>query len=379
MICKHIRFVGGGRWATIVLTELVQSFPHLTIDWICNSNVREKIGFKKDSTLFDKVNPVDKTKVKELERPDKVIIASHSTQHCSDLLYHGTEGVDVLIEKPLFPAFVDFESLPDTELRRIFLNLEFYNAYFISDFSNEIKLLDLDKIEIVWHDPLMENRGSEESKCSELFSSIFLDQLLHVTSICKALKVKTGNFKISRITSDNHDSPGSIEISCVLDGVTVSISLSRFSNRRERKIILNNGAASLDFSSGPIFHMDGAPPVEIALSNRLYPVARTLTDFINYPESKNAFLLSLKSLLPEIKFCFACEDLFVDYMTEQLTSNKMTKFTEDKVQPSSIYHFGILYYRQIVSSISDSEIQYLKGNNGVQELIRWWQKDHTVI
>ena len=75
---------------------------------------------------------------------------------------HGNEEADVLIEKPLFPTLVDFESLPDTELRRIFLNLEFYNAYFISDFFDETKLLDLDKIEITWHDPLMENRGSEE-------------------------------------------------------------------------------------------------------------------------------------------------------------------------------------------------------------------------
>lgn len=379
MICKHIRFVGGGRWATIVLTELVQLFPNLTIDWICNSNVSNKIDLKKGSILFAKVNPVGNTKLKELERPDKIIIASHSTRHCSDLLSHGNEDADVLIEKPLFPTLVDFESLPDTELRRIFLNLEFYNAYFISDFFDETKLLDLDKIEIIWHDPLMENRCSKEKKCSEVFSSIFLDQLLHITSIFKALKMKTENFKISSIETDDHDSAGRIQISCELDGVTVSISLSRFANARERKIILNDGAASLDFSSGPIYHRDGAPPVEIDLSNRLYPVARTLTDFINYPDSKNAFLLSLKSLLPEIKFCFACEDLFVDFMTEQLISNKMTKFTADKVHPSSVYHAGILYYRQIVSSISDSEIQYLKGNHGVKELIRWWQKNHTVI
>lgn len=379
MICKHIRFVGGGRWATIVLTELVQLFPNLTIDWICNSNLSNKIDLKKGSILFAKVNPVDNTKLKELERPDKIIIASHSTRHCSDLLTHGNEDADILIEKPLFPKLVDFESLSDTELRRIFLNLEFYNSYFISDFFDETKLLELDKIKIIWHDPLMENRGSEERKCSEVFSSIFLDQLLHITSIFKALKVKMENFKIYSIVSDDHNSAGSIEISCELDGVTASISLSRFANARERKIILNDGAASLDFSSGPIFHRNGAPPVEIGLSNRLYPVARTLTDFMNYPDSKNAFLLSLKSLLPEIKFCFACEDLFVDYMTERLTSNKMTKFTADKVHPSSVYHAGIHYYRQIVSTTSDSEIQYLKGNNGVQELIRWWQKEHTVI
>lgn len=329
--------------------------------------------------MFAKVNPVNNTKLKELERPDKIIIASHSTRHCSDLLSHGNEDADILIEKPLFPKLVDFESLSDSELRRIFLNLEFYNAYFISDFFDETKLLDLDKIEITWHDPLMENRGSEESKCSEVFSSIFLDQLLHITSIFKALKVKMENFKIYSIVSDDHDSAGSIEISCELDGVTAFISLSRFANKRERKIILNDGAASLDFSSRPIFQRNGAPPVEIGLLNGLHPVARTLTDFMNYPETKNAFLLSLKSLLPEIKFCFACEDLFVDYMTERLTSKKMTKFTVAKVHPSSVYLSGILYYRQIVSSTSDSEIHYLKGNNGVQELIRWWQKEHTVI
>jgi hypothetical protein len=358
---------------------LVQLFPNLTIDWICNSNVSNKIDLKKGSILFAKVNPVGKAKLKELERPDKIIIASHSTRHCSDLLSHGNEDADILIEKPLFPRLVDFESLSDTELRRIFLNLEFYNAYFISDFFDKTKLLNLDKIKITWHDPLMENRDSEEKKCSEVFSSIFQDQLLHVTSIFKALKVKMENFKISSIVSDDHDFAGSIEISCELDGVTAFISLSRFANTRERKIILNDGAASLDFSSRPIFQRNGVPPVGIGLSNRLHPVARTLTDFINYPENKNAFLLSLKYLLPEIKFCFACEDLFVDYMTEQLTSNKMTEFASDKVHPSSVYHAGILYYRQIVSSISDSKIQYLKGNNGVQELIRWWQKENTVI
>ena len=270
----------------------------------------------------------------------------------------------------------DFESLPDTELRRIFLNLEFYNAYFISDFSDEIKLLDLDKIEIIWHDPLMENRGSEESKCSEVFSSIFLDQLLHVASICKALKLKMGDFKISSIVSDNHDSLGSIEILCDLDGVTTSISLSRFANARKRKIIINDGAASLDFSSGPIFRKNGDPPVAVSPSNRLYPVARTLTDFMNYPESEKASSLSLKSLLPEIEFCFACEELFFDSMTERYAADKICDSDLEEVSPSMVYHAGILYYRQAAHSIPDPSFQFLKGSKGVQELMRWWYQSN---
>ena len=86
MSCNHVRFVGGGRWATIVLTELVQAFPHLTIDWICHLNLSKKIEFSRSSALFKNVNPVDNKNIEELAQPDKVIIASEGlTINFSDL------------------------------------------------------------------------------------------------------------------------------------------------------------------------------------------------------------------------------------------------------------------------------------------------------
>ena len=83
---NHIRFIGGGRWATTVLTELVKTFPHMTIDWACNSNVNKKIEFTRSSVNFKNVNPVDNKGIEALSHPNKLIIASHSSQHCSDLL-----------------------------------------------------------------------------------------------------------------------------------------------------------------------------------------------------------------------------------------------------------------------------------------------------
>ena len=45
-------------------------------------------------------------------------------------------------EKPVvFPAFLDFKTLSEFDLNRIFINTEFYNAYFVSDFFDEIKFL----------------------------------------------------------------------------------------------------------------------------------------------------------------------------------------------------------------------------------------------
>ena len=372
MSCNHIRFVGGGRWATIVLTELVQAFPWLTIDWVCNSDANKKIEIVRNSTVFKNVNPIDKENVEELAQPDKVIIASHSTQHCHDLLIHGNGGADVLIEKPLFPALSDFQTLPESKKSRVFFNMEFYNAYFISEFFNEIRSLDLENIEIVWHDPLTETRGSEESKGSEIYSSLFMDQLLHVMSICKVMKLETDNLNVIEIVTDNNSSDGGVKMYCDFGGVMTSISLSRFADMRERKIVINHGAVSLDFSSKPIIQENGEFLREIAASNRLFPIAQTLTDFVNYPENRDALALSLESLMPEIKFCFECEDLFVNYISNQLESYDKEECNVEAFNPSLVYYAGILYYRQIVSSTSDPGIHYVKGGKGVEELLGWW-------
>ena len=377
MTCSHVRFVGGGRWATIVLTELVQTFPYLTIDWVCNSNINDKKKFIENSSFFESTNAINNKNIEELSQPDKVIIASHSIQHCTDMLLHANNDVDVLIEKPLYPILSDFEVLSENKKSRIFLNLEFYNAFFILDFINEIRSLDIKNINFFWHDPLTEIRDSEESKNSEIFSSIFMDQLLHVMSIAKLMKLECNNYKEIKILNNHSNPAGGIKICSDFGDVKVEISLSRFAKKRERKIDINLGEISLDFSSKPIIKRNRQFVKEISASGRLFPISQTLTEFINYPNESNAFSLSVRSLMPEIKFCFDCEELFIDKISDQLGSYKEGKENQYKIEPNLVYYAGITYYRKKTTSVPHSEIHYLRGDKGVQELLRWWHNSET--
>jgi len=368
---NHIRFIGGGRWATTVLTELAKTFPHMTIDWVFNSNVNKKIELTRSSVNFKNVNPVANKDIEGLQHPDKLIIASHSSQHCSDLLIHRNGGTDVLIEKPLFPNFSDFEALSEFDIRHIFFNLEFYNAYFIRDFFDEVKSLKIEDIEIVWHDPLVEMRSDEDDKYSEIYSSIFMDQLLHVMSICKVLELDTNNYSIIKIVTDDDSSLGGIQIHCDFSGVLMLISLSRFANRRERKIVLNSGMVALDFGSLPVIEKKGKPVKKVMASGRLHPISQTLSNFLNFPGEDDSFSISVKSLISEIKFCFECEDLFIERVSGLFNSVDGYKYYSEEVNPILIYYLGILYYRQVVSSKQNKGIHFLKGDNAVQNLLRW--------
>ena len=76
--------------------------------------------------------------------------------------------------------------------------------------------------------------------------------------------------------------------------------------------------------------------------------------------------------MPEIKFCFDCEELFIDKISDQLGSYAEVKGNQDKIEPNLVYYAGITYYRKKATSVPHSEIHYLRGDKGVQELLRWW-------
>lgn len=371
MICSHLRFVGGGRWATIVLTELAKEFPNLEIDWVCNSKLDERKNLIKNSPFLKGVNIVEKKNISGLINPDKLIIASHSSQHCLDLLVHKND-IPLLIEKPLFPTFSEFEALSQKDKNNTFMNLEFYNAFFISDFFNKIKSYDVKEIKFLWHDPLTEKREGEESKDSEIYSSIFMDQLIHVMSMVKLLKFKSYNSSKIQLET-GQDGNGYIRIVSEFDGVKIEISLSRFAEARERIIDINSGEISLDFTSKPVIKENGRFLEEIVSSGRLFPIAQTLSKFMKYSSDKNNPPLSLESLMSEISFCFECEALFTKDISSRLGSYSIRKDIDETIEPNLVYYAGIEYYKEIEESRLTSDIHFLKGIEGVRELLSWWQ------
>jgi len=368
---KGLTFVGGGRWASTVLSELLKLYPSLKVDWVCRSNLKGKRQALLSSSLFTNVTLIDNKDFQKPQKRRKVIIASHSSQHHQDFFAHQDRDADILIEKPLFSSISGFESLINKGYNSIFINLEFYFAYFVRDFFEEIQSIAIKKIDIIWHDPLQESRLSGETKYSEIYSSIFLDQLLHVMSIFKVLNLNPDNFERIIVNKKALQQSDFIEIDFFCDDIKISLSLSRFASKRERKIIVNNKEAELHFAEKPNFYLNKKLKKELYPLGQLFPIAQTLNSFLNYPKSNEISALSLEALLPFLRFCFNCEEKFLRSTADRAHSFKGNEAVSQKFDTYLVYYAGIIYYQQLSSNLSSS-IHFLTGSRGVRALEEWW-------
>jgi hypothetical protein len=368
---KGLTFVGGGRWASTVLSELLKLSPNIEVDWVCRSNLQDKGKNLFNSTSLKNVTLIDNKDFQKPQSRPKVIIASHSSHHDQDFFAHQNQDADMLIEKPLFSSISGYESCVDQGYQSIFINLEFYFAYFIRDFLKETQSITIKKIDIIWHDPLQETRLLGDTKYSEIYSSIFLDQLLHVMSICKVFNLNPDNFERITVNQKALQPSNFIEIDFFCDDMHISISLSRFSSKRERKIMINNEEAELHFSEKPNFYLNKKLKKELHPLGRLFPIAQTLSSFLNYPKSKKISDLSFEALLPFLRFCFECEEKFISSISRKANSYRGNEANSSTFEPHLVYYAGIIYYRQLSSNLS-SNIHFLTGSRGVSALKEWW-------
>jgi len=368
---KGLTFVGGGRWASIVLSELLKIAPDLLVDWVCYSKLNEKRNYLRNSQFIENVSLVDKKKYNKSNNK-KVIISSHSSQHYRDFFAYVDPDTQTLIEKPLFSSIQGYESILKEGYKNTFINLEFYYAYFIREFYQEIKSTSFKKIEFIWHDPLYEKRHMEETKYSEIYSSIFLDQLLHVMSICKAFNLNSENFKNISINYENLSNSDSVNIDFLSDNTYISVSLSRFSSSRERKIIVNDYEAELNFADKPNFYKNKEFVRELPLSDGLFPIGETLKNFLHFPHSIEIFNLSIESLLPFLRFCFECEEKFSQSLAKEISLLSKDNRSLKKFEPLFAYHAGIIYYQQLLELNPSCNIHFTRGDEGVSRLKDWW-------
>jgi hypothetical protein len=369
---SKLRFVGGGRWAQIVLGELVKLNPKIDIDWVTSYSSNKQNLINKFSKFDKNIKIFEIKDIQTLNTPEKVIIVSHSINHCRDFLIHNN-SVPTLIEKPLFPVLNSFLNLSIKEKNRIFFNLEFKNAFFIKDFCSKVNFEKIYKLEFEWHDPIEESRDDSEKKYSEVFSSIFMDQLFHVMSILKAMGINSASLRDLKIFYEANNSSGEVYIQCESNNFQITISLSRFSQKRKRKITINDNLISLDFGSKPVICKNGNFHNEIQSKNRIFPIAKTLESFLTLSKDSLIQELSLNSLEAEIEFCFKCESLYIDNF-----QNNSLVFT-NQFNPFLTYLAGIYYYQKNSHLENISPNFYLKGPEGIKELIKWWKKHQIEI
>lgn len=371
MSFNSLTFVGGGRWASIVLKELLAVSPRLKVDWICQSNFENKKKYLKSSEIFENVSLIDKKNYISSGNK-KIIIASHSSQHCKDFLAYADVDSEILIEKPLFSSINEYESIITKGFKNVFVNLEFYYAYFVRNFYKEIESISFKKLEFIWHDPFHEKRIMEKTKYSEIYSSIFLDQLLHVISICRVFNLNPENFQNITINMDNASNPDAVKINFLSQNTQISVSLSRFASIRERKIILNDGEVALNFSDKPSIYKNKVMEREISLLDGLFPIGETLKNFLYFPDSKEILDISINSLLPSLRFCFECEENFVQSLDQEIALISSDKKSLKKFEPAFVYHAGIMYYQQLLKLNSSCDLHFITGDKGLSRLKDWW-------
>ena len=104
---------------------------------------------------------------------------------------------------------------------------------------------------------------------------------------------------------------------------------------------------------------------------KLFPIAHTLNNFINYPKSNEISALSFEALLPFLRFCFECEEKFIRSITNRANSYRGNEASSKIFEPYLVYYAGIIYYQKLSSNLS-SNIHFLTGSRGVSALEEWW-------
>ena len=370
MKSKPIKYIGGGRWAKTVLKELAESNPKIEIKWISTFNYKENKEYLKNHNLKN-INLISAHHDLNCKY-QKIFIASHSINHVRDFLNNIKQKVPIIIEKPLFSNIDDFKNLKNDTKKNIFINLEFFYSYFIEDFKNSIKKISkINSIDINWHDSLIEKRKNE-TKFSEIFSSIFLDQLLHVMSILKALGYYSEKIKLKDIYHNNESENGELKISCTYNNIDINISISRFNKNRRREIFINKDHLRLDFAGDPVIHEKNSKMKLININKRERPIRKTINSFIHNKNELHP--LSILKIEPELKFCFDCESQFVKNIFKKLARNPYEKPQDYLTIPIFAYFSGIIYYREYSNKLNKSIIHYEKGSKGIELLFKWIEK-----
>lgn len=270
---RNIKFIGSGDWAFQVLKELANNFNEYQIYWDCRHGYEKKHSRKKEFN-FNNVYFLDK--YSDLaDSYDYIFIISNSLNHVKDFEDHKSLSIPIFIEKPFFTSMENYYKLNEFQRRNIFFNLEFYYAFYIDKLKKCLKNKKIFQLDYIWLDPFLTSKKNY-TRNSEIFSSIFQDQLLHILSINKSIGIDCRSMKIDNNESFIKKNIGhQLNLICFNEGINMNFSISRFAEKRERRIIVNKGEIILDFSYEPLLILNNKLPKKIILDNNMMPLPQT--------------------------------------------------------------------------------------------------------
>jgi predicted dehydrogenase len=256
----QIAIIGGGRWARILIEELVEVVPPATaVSVYSPRNADAMSAWTVERNLHNRIT-VSPTMPPSLDaRTTAVIVVNATRNHEAAAAWSLAAGAATLIEKPVALSFSGAQRLADIAREHnasLAVALTFLFAGSIERFSKQVVSAgSVESLHIEWMDPADEDRHGERKRF-DAGIPVFVDVLPHVCSIidatlgrpvdgCRSVEVGRGG--------------AAVDLELAAGDVRCSAHLERNGNQRTRSIraIAGGRSLQLDFSSEPGVIRDG--------------------------------------------------------------------------------------------------------------------------
>lgn len=335
----NINIIGGGRWARVILeviSRIADNSDIITvysknnslgmIEWISSKNLGRKILVFED---LPKKFTTDKT---------AVIIVNAARDHEKFILASLTAGASVLVEKPITLSYISgvkiAKAAKKLEKHLSSAHVFLFATYFINFSKLVLNAGKINRIDIHWEDPMVEDRYGEK-KNYDSGLTVLSDWLPHVLSMISAI-VPIKDFIFLSIELNRGGA--SVTLDILANHIPCRIILTRNGKSRKRLMNVNTETKvlKLNFSKEPGTIYDGL--IEINGDNEWginkSPLESMLKAFLksvsnNIFDERLNIEIGLKSLkvidcaMIEYKkkqFAWLIDDLTINYSNHQRIS-----------------------------------------------------------
>lgn len=254
---QHLSVFGGGRWAKILLTELLKIIPsECKVYWVSHRLHDQCRNWLEENNLDGVVQLVSQHE-QLFKKIQAAIIATDVARHfdlCQQLL---SRGIPVLCEKPIARSageLMQLEEIVKGSGVPLGIHLEFTYFQPVAFLAQQFKHRGIDRVEIQWCDPWSEVRDGI-TKCAEMHANVLEDQLPHVWSLLRTLfEVQSDCLAEQRnklVVDQVIPQPKGVLIEAQMAGVQLSLGLGHRSQFRKRRLSINQGQGVLDFATLP--------------------------------------------------------------------------------------------------------------------------------
>lgn len=290
---EKLLLVGGGRWARVLLSVLIEILPaECQIVWVtrygravaetwCQSRQLSNIQVHEH---LSEVRLSDAAQGPAIVAAfDGAVVATSPHQHADTVRTLLHAHIPTLCEKPFVldvQQAEQLEHLAKAQNTLLGVNLELHYASYLERLHARSGNLPRGHIAIQWLDPWSEQRYGE-TKYSDVFTSIVHDMFAHCWSLLRRVSGRTQWHVCSVTLADDT----SVTIELEHGGLSASICLSRRAAQRTRTISLNDGLVLLDFSIEPGW-IERESRREILNWETSRPLTRSLQSFLNLLDNR---------------------------------------------------------------------------------------------